>query len=200
MCPMGGRSGAPEGLAGASSGCLCLSHRWDVLARACVCACPGCACFCLQAHQVARLPHPRNMSPPGCACVTSLSPQGQSVYLLRASPLPSLAETRGPPKGVGVSPSPGRPRTLWFPFPSNQAAGPGPLVHLQREGDQEFGCRGQLCWGQRAGPPAWAVDMVMCPGDVGLRGWPDPTAVYSVNFNLYITFSIPIVTKLIFTK
>lgn len=104
MCPTRGRSGAPEGLAGASRWCLCLSHHWGVLARACVCACPMCACFCLQAQQGAP---PRNMSPPGCACVTSLNPQGQSVYLLRASPLPSLAETRGPPAGVGASPSPG---------------------------------------------------------------------------------------------
>lgn len=51
----------------------------------------GCACTCMRVCVCVR--PPRNVSPPGCACVTSLSPQGQSVYLLRASPLPSLAET-----------------------------------------------------------------------------------------------------------
>lgn len=128
-----------------------------------------------------------NMSPPVCACVPSSSPrwatwrlplstQGQSVSLLRACPSAFSRRVLGS-RGA-LLPSPGCSKALWSPSPSNQAAEPVPLTGPLGRGDQEPGCREQLSCGPRAVPPAWAVDMVICPRAAGLAPVPPLFILY----------------------
>lgn len=85
-------------------------------------------------------------------------------------------QARGPPEGVGDPISWTIQGPLVLP-PSNQAAEMGPLAGPLKGGGQEFRCKEQISWGQRAGPLPGPWTYVLCPGDVGLQEWPDPTAV-----------------------
>lgn len=115
--------------------------------------------------------------------------------LLRAS-LPSLCpglrrSGQGPPHLLD------QPGPL---VPSSQAAEQAPLAGPLRRGDQEPG-KGTALLGAKGWTPAWAMGVALCPEGYRTPGMaPGPTSVYSVNYSLYITFSIPIVTKLIFMK
>ena len=111
--------------------------------------------------------------------VASLSTQGQSVSLLRASPSAFSRRVLGS-RGA-LLPSPGCSKALWSPSPSNQAAEPVLLTGPLGRGDQEPGCKEQLSCGPRAVPPAWAVDMVICPRAAGLAPVPP---LFSLYYNL----------------
>ena len=146
--------------------CACMHVLLSVGTSACLSGnVPTCVCVCaLLESTLARLE------------VASLSTQGQSVSLLRASPSAFSRRVLGS-RGA-LLPSPGCSKALWSPSPSNQAAEPVPLTGPLGRGDQEPGCREQLSCGPRAVSPAWAVDMVICPRAAGLAPVPPLFILY----------------------
>lgn len=135
---------------------------------------------------------PQVCTPGGGARSPRPSPQGP-VYLLVPLPprcLLAASSPPGPRPPASSSPGPARPTG---PLPRSQAAEPGPLASPLRGGDREPG-KGSSP-GDKGLDPAWAVGMVLCQEGHGTPGMALGASVYSVNYDLYITFSIPIVTN-----
>ena len=141
-----------------------------------------CMCFYLWAHQRASpgtCPHPCvRVCPPRVHWATWRLPSEYTGSVGISSTCLSSAFSRRVLGSRGALPSPGCSRALWSLSPSNQAAEPVPVTGPLGRGDQEPGCREQLSCGPRAVPPAWAVDMVICPRAAGLAPVPPLFILY----------------------